>query len=154
RREAIDGRHPLTMGERRWRAWGLLIEQGRWTKDHTEPCWIDQAVDDGMRAEGSLIENLQREDLNHMEVGEAFEVLAAKYGRANREIAERVGCTAEYVQQHRRLTKLDPEDQEGVRTGRWSMHDALRILANPKPEPLTSLELLMVAEVLAKCADQ
>lgn len=122
-----DPVHELLMGERRWRAWGLLIADGRWPADHTEPCPVSQA-EASLQLEAGLIENLQRVDLDHMERGEGFELLATRHGRTNKQIAEAIGYTPEYVQQHRRLTQLDDETKERVREGKLSLHDALNTL--------------------------
>lgn len=145
--EGKAGKHQLTMGERRWRAWGMNIEQGRWPADHVEPCWIDEAPDEEQRIEGGLIENLQRADLNHVEIGKAFEALATRYGRKNRQIADRLGRSAEFVQQHRRIMQLTDTDLERVRSGDLSFHDALRQLAKPKEKPIPPTALLALAEI-------
>lgn len=142
-----NGVRQLTMGERRWRAWGLLIKDGRWPADHVESIKLS-AGDELSRVEAGLIENLQRDDLNHMERGEGFELLAAKYGRTNAEIAKAVGYSPEYVQQHRRLVGLDESSKEALRTEDLKFHDALKILAAPKPDPLSPQEMLVLGEFL------
>lgn len=141
----------LVAGERRWRAWHLLIDQGRWTKDHIEICRLETA-DERTRMEAALIENLQRVDLNHMEAGEAFEELGRRFHLSNKVIAEKIGRTPEYVQQHRRLTGLNEEGRESVRTGHLSMHEALRVLAVPKPKDLTPAQMLLLAEIAHRAA--
>jgi ParB/RepB/Spo0J family partition protein len=146
-----DGRHQLIMGERRWRAWGLLIERGAWEAVRTEPCRLETA-DDRERMEAGLIENLQRVDLNHMELAEGFEQLGARFHLSNKVIAARVGRTVEYVQQHRRLTQLEPDDRVRVRDGKMAMHDALRVVAKPTPKSLGPRLTLMLAEVVAAIA--
>jgi ParB/RepB/Spo0J family partition protein len=157
-----DGRYVLTMGERRWRAWGLLIASRRWSVSREEPCWLDEATGDAERAEGSLVENLQRSDLNHAEIAEGFEALATKHGRSNREIADRCGKTIEFVQQHRRLTRLPENDLERVRRKELPLHDALKLLAEPKagaepeahkPMPLAAPLRLALVELAWKASD-
>jgi ParB/RepB/Spo0J family partition protein len=137
----------LVAGERRWRAWGLLIADGRWPADHTEPCRLETA-DDRTRIEAALIENLQRVDLNHMEAGEAFELLGIRFHLSNKDIAAKIGRTPEYVQQHRRLTKLDADDREAVRSGEMTLDEARQTLAKPTPAELTNDQRVMFAEVL------
>ena len=145
----VDGGYQLVAGERRWRAWGILVESGRWAESHVEPCRLETA-DERQRMEAALIENLQRVDLNHMEAGLAFETRGKRHHVSNKDMAARIGRTAEYVQQHRRLAALEPEDQQRLREGRLSMHDALRIVNTPKPADLTPAQMLLLAEIAHK----
>jgi ParB/RepB/Spo0J family partition protein len=143
----VTGMHQLVAGERRWRAWGILIKDGRWPADHVELCRIESA-DELARLEAGLIENLQRVDLNHMEAGIGFERLAQRLGRSNKEIAAAVGKTPEYVQQHRRLSHLSKDQQAQVRSGELRFQEALRVLAQPKPKPMPDEHRLVLAEVV------
>lgn len=163
------GVHTLAFGERRWRAWGLLIEWGDWATDHLEFCPIETGTDAEI-AEIAAAENAQRKDLNHLEKGRDYERLAG-YGKDNAEIAAALGKTPEHVQQHRRLLKLDPADQLrvakgpgfafdpgrdyvlpsgeahrfGPNTNGLSLHDALQLLAAPR-KPAEEPELLKAME--------
>lgn len=141
----LVGKHQLVAGERRWRAWGILIASGRWPADHTQLCRLETA-DELARLEAGLIENLQRVDLNHMEAGLGFERLAQRLGRSNKQIAAAVGKTPEYVQQHRRLSHLTEEQRARVRSGELKFKDALNILAQPKPKPMPADQRLLLAE--------
>ena len=139
------------MGERRWRAWGLLIAAGKRGGDHLEPCLIGSA-DPLERREAALVENAARVDLNHMEYAKAFERLAAQFGRSNRQIADTVGRTQRFVQQHRQLVELDERDQAQVAAGALPLHTALQMLRVPKPKPLRGDVRLTMAEVCHKVA--
>lgn len=134
--EAASGAEPafiITAGERRWRAAGLILAAGHWDEIGALPCRLSTPEDEAAVMETALVENLQRHDLNHMEMGDGFEALAVA-GRTNREIAMAVGRTIEFVQQHRRLTRLDPAQQAAVADGSLSLHDALRLL-RPHQQP-------------------
>lgn len=108
----------LDGGERRWRAIGRLIADGRWPAERRIICRLIETDDLGHRL-AALAENMQRRNLNPLEKARAFDGLAealAAQGVApdkiNRDIADRVGVTIEHVQQHRSFLKLDPADQE------------------------------------------
>ncbi|MCY1649107.1 ParB N-terminal domain-containing protein [Caulobacter sp. SL161] len=97
-RPAADGSgYVLVMGERRWRGWGLLIEQGRWTADKTILCRLDDG-DDLARLEAGLVENLQRSDLNNLEAAEGFLTLSIRHKRTAQQIAKTVGWNERTVQ--------------------------------------------------------
>lgn len=100
----------LDGGERRWRAVGLAIADGRWPADRPIDCRIIESDALGHKLVG-LAENLQRRSLNPIEKAEAFEDLAITGGLSNAEIAAKVKSTPEHVQQHRRFLKLSKADQ-------------------------------------------
>lgn len=89
--------HLLTMGERRWRAWGLLIERGDWPAGKTILCKLS-AFDDAERLEAGLIENDQRADINNLERGEQYLVLHERYGRTPQDLARKVNRTSRFIQ--------------------------------------------------------
>lgn len=123
--------HVIIAGERRWRACMKIVAAGEWPDDRTVTVRIATPDDEAEAFETAVVENMQREDLNHMEMGHAFERMAGG-GRSNKEIAEAVGKTPEFVQQHRRLTKLEAADQARVASGALTMHDALFLLRPEK----------------------
>ncbi|VEJ36380.1 Probable chromosome-partitioning protein parB [Aedoeadaptatus ivorii] len=63
----------------------------------------------------SLIENIQREDLNPMEEAEGYEALRKKYGYTQEQLANLVGKSRPYVANSMRLMKLEPAVQEMLR---------------------------------------
>lgn len=89
--------HLLTMGERRWRAWGLLIERGDWPASKTILCKLS-AFDDAERLEAGLIENDQRSDINNLERGEQYLVLHERHGRTPQQLAKKVNRTPRFIQ--------------------------------------------------------
>jgi len=99
-----DGLHELVAGERRWRAAqvaGLDVVPA-----------LVRDVDDRTAAEWAIIENVQREDLDAVERGDAYRQLQAEFGLTHAEIAEQVGLTRAAVTNQIRLCELD----EGVRS--------------------------------------
>ncbi|MBJ7446823.1 MAG: ParB/RepB/Spo0J family partition protein [Brevundimonas sp.] len=127
--------HMIIAGERRWRACMKIVAAGEWPDDRTVPVRIATPDDEADAFETAVVENMQRSDLNHMEMGQAFERMAIQGGRSNREIAEAVGRTPEFVQQHRRLIKLSADDQARVANGTLPMHQALDLLRPEKTAP-------------------
>ena len=114
------GRFELIAGERRWRAMDQL---GR-----TEIPAIVQLVDDRQAAELSLIENLQREDLNPMDRAAALRRLADDFGLTHHDLAGRVGLDRATVSNLLRLNDLDGGSASHVRSGAISLGHAKVLL--------------------------
>ncbi|WP_278069869.1 ParB/RepB/Spo0J family partition protein [Brevundimonas sanguinis] len=130
--------YTLVGGERRWRAIGEAITDGDWEVDTPIPCRLLETDDLGHRL-AALAENLQRRNLNPLEKAQAFEALADA-GLSNKEIADRVSCTPEHVQQHRRFLQLDEADQQRMTLAtddprRLSVRDARQKLAKKSDQP-------------------
>lgn len=121
-RQSSDGSaFELIAGERRWRAAqraGLAAIPA-----------IVRDVDDRTAAEFSLVENLQREDLNPIERAQAFQRLMSEFHLTHAEIAERVGLDRSSVSNHLRLLDLDDSAVTAVRSGRLTMGHAKALLA-------------------------
>lgn len=111
----------LIAGERRWRAAQRL--------GLTRIPAVIRDVDEETAAEWSLIENIQREDLNAIERAEAFERLASSFGLTHAQVAEKVGLERSTVSNHLRLLELDGRTQEAVRQGALAMGHARALLA-------------------------
>ena len=107
-----DGVHELVAGERRWRA-----AQAAGLK--TVPAVV-RNIDDRTAAEWAIIENIQREDLNAVERGDAFRQLQADFGLTHAEIAEQVGLTRAAVTNQIRLCELDEGIRSLIRSGSLS----------------------------------
>lgn len=130
--------HMIIAGERRWRACMQIVAAGEWPDGGTVTVRIATPEDEADAFETAVVENMQRSDLNHMEMGEAFERMAVQGGRSNKQIADAVGRTPEFVQQHRRLMKLPVEDQARVASGTLPMHQALELLRPEKAAAATT----------------
>jgi ParB family chromosome partitioning protein len=110
----------LIAGERRWRAMDRL---GR-----AEVPAIIQDVDDSKAAELSLIENLQREDLNPMDRAAALRRLSDEFSWTHQELSQRIGVDRATVTNLLRLNELDGGSAAHVRAGQLSMGHAKVLL--------------------------
>jgi ParB family transcriptional regulator, chromosome partitioning protein len=133
----IDGKHELIAGERRWRA---AQEVGL-----TEVPVIIRTASDLEVLELSLIENLQREDLNPIEEAQAYARLAGEFGMRQEDIAQKVGRSRAAVANSMRLLDLHPQIQTWVMQGLLSVGHAKVLLALKSPE-----EQLLVAETILR----
>jgi ParB family chromosome partitioning protein len=114
------GKFRLISGERRWRASKLAG-----LKD--VPAYIRQANDQEL-LELALLENLQREDLNAMEVALSYKRMMEELSYTQEQVAERMGKERSTVANYIRLLKLPPDIQVAVRTGVISMGHARAIV--------------------------
>src|SRR3954453_11330154 len=116
-----SGRFQLIAGERRWRASQLA-------KKATIPAILRQ-VSDEQAMEITIVENLQREDLNPMDQARAFERLANEFHMTQEQIATRTGKDRVSVANFMRLLKLPPSLQTQVESGELSFGHARALLA-------------------------
>ncbi len=119
-------RYQLVAGERRWRAAKLAGLSA-------VPAVVHQFDDDKL-LEVTLIENIQREDLNAIEVAHAFERLQKDLGLTHEEIAQRTGKDRTSITNTLRLLKLPADVQALIADRRLSMGHARAILGLPTPE--------------------
>ena len=115
-----EGRFELIAGERRWRA---AKEVGL----AEAPVIVRQATDLEV-LELSLIENLQRAELNPIEEAQGYARLAGEFGMRQEEIAQKVGKSRTVVANAMRLLDLDPEVQTWVIQGLLSVGHAKALL--------------------------
>lgn len=108
-REYGEGRYQIIAGERRFRA-SKLAEL-----DEIPAIILDR--DDRKVAEISLIENIQREDLNPIEEAMALKALAEEYGLTQEELAEKVGKSRSAIANSTRLLDLPDDVLEMVANG-------------------------------------
>jgi ParB family chromosome partitioning protein len=116
-----NGKYRLISGERRWRAAKLAG-----LKDI--PAYVRQANDQQL-LELALLENLQREDLNAMEIALSYKRMMEELNHTQEQVAERMGKERSTVANYIRLLKLPPDIQVSVRKGELSMGHA-RALVN------------------------
>lgn len=105
------GKFEILAGERRWRAAQLAGL-------HKVPCLIRLDLQDPQAAAVSLIENVQRKDLNAMEQAEALSRLVDEFAFDHAEVAEMIGVSRTTVTNRLRLLKLNPTAQRLIREGR------------------------------------
>lgn len=113
-------KYRLISGERRWRAAKLagLADV---------PAYIRQANDQEL-LELSLLENLQREDLNAMEIALSYKRMMEELNHTQEQVAERMGKDRSTVTNYIRLLKLPPDIQVAVRNGEISMGHARALI--------------------------
>ena len=112
-RPTADGRFQLVAGERRWQACRRL---GR----ATIPAVVRELSNE-QALEITIIENLQREDLNPMEQARAFERLSREFGMTQEQISLRTGKDRASISNFIRLLKLPEEVQELLESGELSL---------------------------------
>jgi ParB family chromosome partitioning protein len=105
--------------------------------------------DDADLLREALIENIHREDLNPVELAEAFRQLLDDLGLKQEELAERVGVSRSHIANTIRLLALPLEVQQLLADDRLSAGHARALLALGEPEAITSLSLRVVAEDLS-----
>lgn len=128
---SINGEYQLIAGERRLRA-AKLAGLNR------VPAYIRTADDQGM-LEMALVENIQREDLDAIEVAISYQRLIDECSLTHDNLSDRVGKKRATVTNYLRLLKLPAEIQLGIRERKLSMGHARAIL------PLESSELQLTA---------
>ncbi len=122
KREA-DGRYTIISGERRWRA-------ARMAGLETVPVYVRQADDQALH-EMALVENIQRQDLNAMEVALSLQRLMEECDLTQDGLSERVGKKRSTIANYLRLLHLPDEVQLAVKEGLISMGHAKAIASAP-----------------------
>ena len=120
-RPQANGRFQLIAGERRWRASQLAGKK-------TIPAILRQ-VSDEQAMEITIVENLQRADLNPMEQARAFERLAREFHMTQEQMAQRTGKDRATVANYLRLLKLPASVEARVESGELSFGHARTLLA-------------------------
>ena len=120
------GQYQIIAGERRWRA---AQQAGL----HDVPVLVRDLTDvDAMAA--SLVENLQRQDLNPIEEGEGFRRLVEEFGLTQEQLGAAVGKSRSHVANIMRLLNLPASVRLDVQSGRLSAGHARALLAHDDPE--------------------
>lgn len=115
-----NGRYQLISGERRYRASKIAG-----LKDI--PAYVRMA-NDSQLLELALLENLQREDLNAMEVAMSYKRMMEELDYTQEQVAERMGKERSTITNYIRLLKLPPDIQLSVRNGSLSMGHARALI--------------------------
>ena len=117
----------IIVGERRWRA-AQMVGLNKIPA-------IIRNMTTAQQHEASLIENLQREDLNPMEIAHAYQKITEDLHYTQEEVADKVGKDRTSVTNYMRLLKLPPEIQKMISDGRLFMGHA-RALITVADSPL------------------
>ncbi|HEX8925546.1 MAG TPA: ParB/RepB/Spo0J family partition protein [Terriglobales bacterium] len=136
-RPGQNGRFQLIAGERRWLA---SQKAGK----ATVPAIVRQ-VSNEQAMEITIIENLQREDLNAMEQARAYERLGREFGLTQEQMAQRTGKERSSVANFLRLLKLPPAVQEMVESDKLSFGHAKALMGLDSPEAMIKLAQRAVA---------
>ncbi|MBS1775947.1 MAG: ParB/RepB/Spo0J family partition protein [Bacteroidetes bacterium] len=115
-----NNRYQLISGERRWRASKIAG-----LKDI--PAYV-RTADDQELLELALLENLQREDLNAIEIGMSYKRLMDECSMTQEQVADRMKKDRSTITNYIRLLKLPPDIQRAVRDGELSMGHARAII--------------------------
>ncbi len=140
-RQEEDGSYMIVAGERRFRAAQIAGLE-------TIPAYIRKVSDDDVM-EMALIENIQREDLNAIEVALAYQQLLTRHGCTQEELAARVGKSRATVANFMRLLRLPAELQIALKERKLSMGHARAILPIEEPEQQVKLFHLIAEQDLS-----
>lgn len=121
-----DDYYSIVAGERRWRASKIA--------GLTEIPAIIREDDEKVNAEISLIENMQREDLNPIEKATGIKTLMDNYGMSQEEVAKKLGKARSTIANWARVLNLDPRVLEMVREGKITEGHCKALLAITDPD--------------------
>ena len=124
-RQVADDKYQIIAGERRWRASQLAGLE-------TIPAYI-RTVNDENVMELALVENLQRQDLNAIEIALAYEHLLEGSGMTQERISERVGKSRTAITNYLRLLKLPAQVQMSLQKKELDMGHARALLSLDSP---------------------
>jgi len=140
-----DG-YELIIGERRWRAAQLA------GLDEVPAVILDAT--DRQVVEMALVENVQRADLNPMELAEAFRVLIDDEGMTQDEAGRRVGLDRSSVANHLRLLELPKEIQQDLIDQRLTMGHAKAILQVPSNQRMMIRDQVIRTGLSVRAAEE
>ena len=134
-RQVAEDKFQIIAGERRWRASQLAGLQAI-------PAYIRTIKDESIM-ELALVENIQREDLNAIEIALAYEHLLSAEGMTQERVSERVGKSRTAITNYLRLLKLPAQVQMALQKKEIDMGHARALLAIDSP----SLQIKLFREI-------
>ncbi|MGI6479711.1 MAG: ParB/RepB/Spo0J family partition protein [Salinivirgaceae bacterium] len=137
-RKTENGRYQIISGERRTRG-------ARLAGLETIPAYVREADDQGM-LEMALVENIQRQDLDAIEIAISYQRLIEECNLTQESLSERVGKSRQTIGNHLRLLRLPAEIQKGIRFGVISMGHARTLITIEDLE----LQLKIFEEIITK----
>lgn len=140
-RKMDDGTFQIIAGERRWRA-------SKQAGLRTIPAYIRTADDENMM-EMALIENIQREDLNAVEIALAYQHLLEQYGLTQEKLSERIGKNRTTITNYLRLLRLPAPIQMALQNKEIDMGHARPLLALDNPTLQIKLFQQIIKEKLS-----
>ena len=145
-RKEEGGKYIIISGERRWRASKLA---GR----KTIAAYIRQA-DDKELHEMALVENIQRQDLNAMEIAISLQRLIDECGVTQETVAQRVGKKRSTVANYLRLISMCPEVQAALKGSLITMGHAKAIAAAPEEVQPSVVKKVIKKELSVRATEQ
>jgi ParB family chromosome partitioning protein len=139
--EGMTEGYIIIAGERRWRAAKQIGLQ-------QVPC-IVRSLEQQQLQELSLIENIQREDLQPLEEARAYRDLLDQYNYTQEDLAGRLGKSRPYIANTLRLLNLAPQFQEMMRRGALTAGHARAILSLPDEQKQTRLAEQVIKDALS-----
>lgn len=136
-----NGEYEIVAGERRWRACRIA--------GHQKISVIVKNYSDEEAAAASLIENIQRENLNALEEAEAYQELIKKYGFTQEEISRQVGKSRPLITNMLRLLTLPEEVKEMLKNELLTAGHARALLVLDSPEEQKKIAAEIVARNLS-----
>jgi ParB family chromosome partitioning protein len=130
-RKLADNKYQLISGERRLRA-------SKMAGLNEIPAYVREADDNAMM-EMALVENIQRENLNSIEIALTFQKLMEEFSLTQEELSEKVGKKRTTVANYLRLLKLPIEVQAGIRDEKISMGHARALISLKSKDLLLSI---------------
>lgn len=140
-KEVGADKYMIISGERRYRA---SLKAGL----ERIPAYIKTAADENV-VEMALIENIQREDLNAIEIALAYQKLLDGYGLTQERLSERVGKKRATIANYLRLLKLPAEIQVGLKDKKIDMGHARALIPVEDPEVQLALYEQILSEGLS-----
>ncbi|MCD4839853.1 ParB/RepB/Spo0J family partition protein [Neobacillus sedimentimangrovi] len=138
-RKTIKG-YEIVVGERRYRA-------AKEAKLESIPAVVRELSEQQMM-ELAVLENLQREDLNPIEEGAAYQALMDKLKLTQEEVAKRLGKSRPHIANHIRLLSLPPAVQELISSGKISMGHGRALLGLRQKNKLSQVVEKTIKESL------
>ena len=135
-REIQDDKYQIISGERRYKA-SLLAGLT------SVPAYIIKADDENMM-EMALIENIQREDLNSIEIALAFQTLIERHNLTQEKLSERIGKKRTTIANFLRILRLPAEIQIGLKDKKIDMGHAKALLSLDDP----STQLMVYEQIV------
>ena len=130
-RQTAPDAYQIIAGERRFRATQIAGLK-------TIPAYVRTADDENVM-EMALVENIQREDLNSMEIALAYQHLLDQYNLTQEQLSERVGKNRATIANYLRLLKLPAEIQMGLKNKQIEMAHARALVSLSDPKLQVSL---------------
>ncbi|MEE0804541.1 MAG: ParB/RepB/Spo0J family partition protein, partial [Prevotellamassilia sp.] len=137
-RQISDDRYQIIAGERRWRATQMAGLQ-------RIPAYIRTADDENMM-QMALVENIQREELNPIEVALAYQHLIERYNLKQEELSEKIGKNRATIANTLRLLKLPAQVQMAIKNRQIDKGHARALLSLADP----AMQVKFFKEVLEK----